>query len=274
MPRVRIVLSAATWTLPYWVALKVFSRGPEEEGLVSFPHRTGQRCVHRSNLHFFRRRGSPALRPRPLAFHFILITAVDRTSHAASFSEVNTCGKSLVTQMGVCGAVDVTAHQSPNSRFTLSNRPFLGSYVGAVSAAPPPEPRMPSRFAHLDYEARQMVAVILLQCLNGEELTASRLTITVLFLPLLSPAADTHWTRLKSPNFEMYSSGGANAEPSIRSVSSSRYADSSCKYSMVPPAKPAPVRLVAFGSPKEFEPYRRLSLPSPTITMRSTATTS
>jgi Tetratricopeptide repeat len=72
---------------------------------------------------------------------------------------------------------------------------------------------------------------------------------------VLSPAAETHWIRLKSPNFEMYSSAGSrSALDTIREFEQVRGFFLQAFGGQ--PAKPVPVRLVAFGSVKEYEPYK------------------
>jgi hypothetical protein len=68
-------------------------------------------------------------------------------------------------------------------------------------------------------------------------------------------AADAHWTRIASPNFEMYTTAGErNARDTIRYFEQVRgfFAQ------MMPHAleKPSQVRILAFNSEKEYAPYR------------------
>jgi len=68
-------------------------------------------------------------------------------------------------------------------------------------------------------------------------------------------AADAHWTRLASPNFEMYTTAGErSARDTIRYFEQVR----SFFAQMMPHAleKPAPLRILVFNSLKEYEPYR------------------
>ncbi len=74
--------------------------------------------------------------------------------------------------------------------------------------------------------------------------------------PLVAAAgAENRWIRLKSANFELYSSANARtARDTVREFEQVRGL-----FSQVfggPPADPTPVRLVAFGSTNEYEPYR------------------
>jgi len=70
-----------------------------------------------------------------------------------------------------------------------------------------------------------------------------------------SPAAENHWIRLKSSNFEVYSSAGPrSALDTLREFEQVR--GFFLQSFGGPPAKPVPVRLVAFSSPKEFEAYK------------------
>src|SRR5271170_1886845 len=68
-------------------------------------------------------------------------------------------------------------------------------------------------------------------------------------------AADAHWTRLASPNFEMYTTAGErSARDTIRYFEQVR----SFFAQMMPHAleKPAPLRILVFNSLKDYEPYR------------------
>ena len=68
-------------------------------------------------------------------------------------------------------------------------------------------------------------------------------------------AADSKWIRLQSANFELYTSAGPrNARDTIREFEQVR--GFFLQAFAGPPAKPAPVRLVAFSSAKEYEPYK------------------
>ena len=85
-------------------------------------------------------------------------------------------------------------------------------------------------------------------------LTLARVVSAALIIPL-TLAAETHWIRVKSDNFEMYSSGGRRAAiDTIREFEQVRGFFQQALGG--PPAKPKPVRLVAFGSAKEYEAYR------------------
>ncbi len=69
------------------------------------------------------------------------------------------------------------------------------------------------------------------------------------------PAAESHWTRLASPNFEMYSTAGErSARDTIRYF---EQVHSFFAQTMPHTLERAPqVRIVAFNSQKEYEPYR------------------
>ena len=70
-----------------------------------------------------------------------------------------------------------------------------------------------------------------------------------------SHAAESRWIRLRSDNFELFSSASPrSARDTIREFEQVR--GFFLQAFGGPPARPMPVRLVAFGSPKEFEPYR------------------
>ena len=74
-------------------------------------------------------------------------------------------------------------------------------------------------------------------------------------MALNAAAADPHWSRMQSPNFEMYTTAG---ERSARDTL--RYFEQVHSFfaQTMPSAlgKPLPVRIVAFSSAKEFEPYK------------------
>jgi tetratricopeptide (TPR) repeat protein len=85
-----------------------------------------------------------------------------------------------------------------------------------------------------------------------------RLVTTVTLLAALacpSHAAEPRWNRLRTDNFELYSSASPrSARDTIRMFEQVRgFFERALGGG---PAKPLPVRLVAFGSPKEFEPYK------------------
>lgn len=83
----------------------------------------------------------------------------------------------------------------------------------------------------------------------------SRLLLAITLSTLATHGAESHWTRLRTPNFEMYSGAGQRAaRDTIREFEQVRAFF--LQLFTGPPAKPAPVRLVAFGSMKEYEPYR------------------
>jgi hypothetical protein len=68
-------------------------------------------------------------------------------------------------------------------------------------------------------------------------------------------AAEPHWIRVASPNFEMYSSAGAGAaKDTLRQFEQVR----SFFFQVAghAPAKAAPVRIVAFGTAKEYDAVR------------------
>ena len=75
----------------------------------------------------------------------------------------------------------------------------------------------------------------------------------VLALPLM--AADPKWIRMPSPGFEIYSSAGeGNTRRVLRhfELASEFFA----QVTGTVPAKAEPVRVIVFGSKKEYEPYR------------------
>jgi hypothetical protein len=85
-----------------------------------------------------------------------------------------------------------------------------------------------------------------------------RFSISLVFLLLatgLSHSAESRWIELRSPGFDLYSSASpGSARETIRQFE--RVRGFFVQALGAPPAKPLPVRLVAFGSSKEFEPYR------------------
>jgi hypothetical protein len=80
--------------------------------------------------------------------------------------------------------------------------------------------------------------------------------LTMLLIPShLSPAAENRWLHLKSANFDMYSSDSPrNSRETIRTFEQVGEFLQQVFGGHEP--NPVPVRLVAFGSVKEFEPYR------------------
>src|SRR3954467_12093963 len=77
----------------------------------------------------------------------------------------------------------------------------------------------------------------------------------LLFFPPDLKSAEPHWIRLNSANFEMYSSAGVRgARDTLKEFEQVRGFFMQALGGT--PAKPVPVRLVAFGSAKEYEPYR------------------
>ncbi len=81
---------------------------------------------------------------------------------------------------------------------------------------------------------------------------ASLIAICSILLPAF--AAEPRWSRMQSPNFEMYTTAG---ERSARDTL--RYFEQIHSFfaqTMPPLQKPLPVRIVAFNSAKEYEPYR------------------
>jgi Tfp pilus assembly protein PilF len=86
---------------------------------------------------------------------------------------------------------------------------------------------------------------------------AARKLVLVLATIVSCPAvaADSKWIRLQSSHFELYSSAGPRAaRDTIREFEQVR--TFFLKALNGSPAKPIPIRLVVFGSPKEYEPYR------------------
>jgi tetratricopeptide (TPR) repeat protein len=79
----------------------------------------------------------------------------------------------------------------------------------------------------------------------------------ITFLLTIAPsfAADSHWIHLQTTNFEMYSSAGPHtALDTIREFEQVR--GFFLQSFGGPATEPVPVRLVAFATPKEYEPYR------------------
>jgi tetratricopeptide (TPR) repeat protein len=79
--------------------------------------------------------------------------------------------------------------------------------------------------------------------------------LAVLFSSLSALAADPHWIRAQSPNFEIYSTAN---ETNVRTALLYFEQLHSFFETLAPvdTEKTPPVRIVAFNSPKEFEPYR------------------
>jgi tetratricopeptide (TPR) repeat protein len=79
--------------------------------------------------------------------------------------------------------------------------------------------------------------------------------MAVSLLAACSPAADSRWTRLRTDNFELYTSASPrSARDTIRTFEQVHGFFE--KVLGRGPARPAPVRLVTFGSAKEYEPYK------------------
>ena len=79
--------------------------------------------------------------------------------------------------------------------------------------------------------------------------------VGLLAFGLIASGAESKWIRLKSANFELYSSAGLrNARETLKEFEQVR--GFFLQVFGGPPAKPVPVRLVVFGSAKEYEPYR------------------
>lgn len=70
----------------------------------------------------------------------------------------------------------------------------------------------------------------------------------------ISCAADPHWIRGQSPNFEIYSTAGENAARNTLIQFEELHAFFQAMRSTE--NRSVPVRIVAFNSPKEYEPYR------------------
>jgi hypothetical protein len=83
--------------------------------------------------------------------------------------------------------------------------------------------------------------------------------IYVLILVIASvayaPAADPKWIQLENENFHMYSSAGARDSRDALNYFE-RIRSFFIQLTGKPPAKPLPVYIIAFGSEKEYEPYR------------------
>ncbi len=82
----------------------------------------------------------------------------------------------------------------------------------------------------------------------------ARVTL-LLTIATCSQAADPHWVRAQTPNFEIYSSAGQRAvRDTLREFEQVRGFFLQALGGA--PAKASTVRIVAFGSTKEYEPYR------------------
>jgi tetratricopeptide (TPR) repeat protein len=80
------------------------------------------------------------------------------------------------------------------------------------------------------------------------------LLLAALFAPVCN-SAESHWIRLHSANFELYTSAGVrNARDTLKEFE--RVRSFFLQALGGPVAKPLPVRLVAFSNAKEYEPYR------------------
>jgi tetratricopeptide (TPR) repeat protein len=82
-----------------------------------------------------------------------------------------------------------------------------------------------------------------------------RWAVGILLVAIHGVAAEPRWIRLVSPNFEMYTSGSAGAaRDTLRQFEQVR----GFFFQVVhhAPAKPVPVRIVAFGSAKEYDAVR------------------
>src|SRR5215472_1268473 len=77
----------------------------------------------------------------------------------------------------------------------------------------------------------------------------------IVFLPVFCFAAETHWSRMASANFEMYTTAGErSARDTLRYFEQVRG-----MFAQTMPrtmAQVGKVRIVAFSSIKEYEPYR------------------
>src|SRR5271166_5577645 len=70
-----------------------------------------------------------------------------------------------------------------------------------------------------------------------------------------SITAETHWTRITSPNFELYTTAGErSARDTLRFFE--QVHDFFAQNISPGSDKAPPVRIVAFNSMKEYEPYR------------------
>jgi Tfp pilus assembly protein PilF len=96
-----------------------------------------------------------------------------------------------------------------------------------------------------------------LRKLDGGGITvacATAILLAALAAPVSNPA-EARWVRLHSPNFELYTSAGArNARDTLKEFE--RVRSFFLQAFKGPMGNPSPVRLVAFGSIKEYEPYR------------------
>src|SRR5437868_834764 len=82
-----------------------------------------------------------------------------------------------------------------------------------------------------------------------------RLWIHLILCAALASAADSRWMRMESSHFEMYTTAGDRAARETL-----RYFEQVHSFfeQAMPAAneKPLPIRIVAFNSAKEYEPYR------------------
>lgn len=86
-------------------------------------------------------------------------------------------------------------------------------------------------------------------------LTLSWAAIALLAAADTASAGETRWIRLRTANFDLYTSASPrSARDTLREFEQVR--SFFLQVFGGPPAKPIPVRLVSFGSAKEFEPYR------------------
>lgn len=80
---------------------------------------------------------------------------------------------------------------------------------------------------------------------------------------VVATAAAPRWIRAQSPNFEVFSTADEAGVrdtllefEAVRSLFQSLSLVDASLDASLPAARPAPVRIVAFGAPKEYEPYR------------------
>ena len=79
--------------------------------------------------------------------------------------------------------------------------------------------------------------------------------LALLGIAFTASGAETRWIRLRSANFELYSSAGVrNARDTLKEFEQVRGFFVQTLGGI--PGKPVPVRLILFGSAKEFAPYR------------------
>src|SRR5579871_6053191 len=75
------------------------------------------------------------------------------------------------------------------------------------------------------------------------------------FLINCASAADSHWTRMESANFEMYTTAGErSARDTLKYFE--QVHDFFAQTMPGTVTKALPVRIIAFNSAKEYEPYR------------------